>query len=277
MTLAFAAMNVPIYFFWWDKPQGVGCPVCIVQKPGNEDVIDQPESPDHSSLQGVGWMLSMWNQLCGVLHNMPGNIQETARNWTWNAFIKRIQLIIRLILLILLLIFLPIVGLLVELTIASETIFDMIALNGTPGSISEDSNMVRVPSFERTIKLEPENAMDKFIGYGSAVMFGAIHCAAWTFEFPSIAEEILWKVCSILVICGLICLALYVITGYTVWIGENSRAVWWKQWLDLLYGVIIGLYIFAWISLIVQPFVALRDLPPGVFKAVQWTSFIPHI
>ena len=27
MTVAFAAMNILIYFFWWDKPMGVKCHV----------------------------------------------------------------------------------------------------------------------------------------------------------------------------------------------------------------------------------------------------------
>ncbi|KIK53920.1 hypothetical protein GYMLUDRAFT_178172, partial [Collybiopsis luxurians FD-317 M1] len=105
------------------------------------------------------------------------------------------------------------------------------------------------------------------------VMFGAIHCAAWTSKFPSTAEEVLWKVCSLLVTC---------VPMYLAWVNiivniHPNLPTWvWRsiKWVSM--GTLF-MYILARLSLIVQSFVSLRDLPPGIFKAVQWTNFIPHI
>ncbi len=36
-------------------------------------------------------------------------------------------------------------------------------------------------------------------------LFGAIHCAAWSFSFPSHAEKVLWRTSSVAIIVGLVC------------------------------------------------------------------------
>ena len=40
---------------------------------------------------------------------------------------------------------------------------------------------------------------------------------------------------------------------------------------------VITVFVVARVSLIVQAFVALRDLPPDAFVDVQWNKFIPHL
>ncbi|KIK53942.1 hypothetical protein GYMLUDRAFT_49114 [Collybiopsis luxurians FD-317 M1] len=250
MTLAFAAMNVLIYFFWWDKPQGVGCPVRIVPKSVDEDVVDPLAG---ASAQKDGWVAIAWSWLRNIL----GSIFEMVRGFSRQTF----------------------KGMLLDvLSIPSITIeFLMDFVNTIASVILEDNASIgefkMVSSFERTTKLEPKNAQDKFIAYGAAVMFGAIHCAAWTSKFPSPAEEVLWKVCSLLVTCAPMYLALCNI----IWNIYLNMPDWVEGCLVLVYIGTIFFYILARLSLIVQPFVALRDLPSGIFIAVQWTNFIPHI
>ena len=36
-------------------------------------------------------------------------------------------------------------------------------------------------------------------------------------------------------------------------------------------------YILAWILTFVLAFASVRDLPPGAYETVHWTTFIPHI
>ncbi|KIK53925.1 hypothetical protein GYMLUDRAFT_178157 [Collybiopsis luxurians FD-317 M1] len=257
MTLAFAAMNVLIYFFWWDKPQGVGCHVRIVRKSADEHVVDQPGA---SPQQNVEWMLSTWSWLCGVL----GNSLKVVHNF----LDQPVKDILLSVLSIPLFIIFAIFDLAQGILPLVQAIFEMIGR----GAHDNYQYSTKVSSFERTIELEPKNAQDKFIAYGAAVMFGAIHCAAWTYKFPSTAEGVLWKVCSLLVTCAPMYLALYDIIENTT---SKSNLV--EVCLSLVYIGTVFLYILARLSLIVQPFVALRDLPPGIFKAVQWTNFIPHI
>jgi len=44
-----------------------------------------------------------------------------------------------------------------------------------------------------------------------AMVFGAIHCVAWSFAFPSRAEQVLWRVSSVAVTC--IPAVLAIVTG----------------------------------------------------------------
>ena len=47
----------------------------------------------------------------------------------------------------------------------------------------------------------------------------------------------------------------------------------------LYFGPLSGgiLYIIARVVTLVLAFTPLRDLPPGAYETVHWTTFIPHI
>ncbi|PBK82555.1 hypothetical protein ARMGADRAFT_1140922 [Armillaria gallica] len=102
-------------------------------------------------------------------------------------------------------------------------------------------------------------------------LFGAFHCAAWSFYFPSHAEMVLWRFSSTAVLIGL-------------FVGGNYNLIfinpWMKIWtltsgLMMLIGIVT--YIVARIMLIILAFLQLRSLPPFAFCTVQWTTYIPHI
>ena len=55
----------------------------------------------------------------------------------------------------------------------------------------------RVPTFFAG-KLKNQQRFDAAFGAAVvAMMFGAIHCIAWSFSFPTLAEKILWQLSSI--------------------------------------------------------------------------------
>ncbi|KIK67112.1 hypothetical protein GYMLUDRAFT_37148 [Collybiopsis luxurians FD-317 M1] len=66
MTVAYAALNVLTYFFWWSKPQGVGRPICITQRGTDEEVVDQSSA---SSQPKERWPLSLRNWFRNILNN----------------------------------------------------------------------------------------------------------------------------------------------------------------------------------------------------------------
>ncbi|KIK51380.1 hypothetical protein GYMLUDRAFT_252080 [Collybiopsis luxurians FD-317 M1] len=266
MTLAFAAMNVLIYYFWWDKPQGVECHVGIPRKEDrgsgtdqalvatqhneeqkwettSKDATDRPVTPMQESSEGR-WL---HKRLRHGLHTVCKFFGKDYRKIGMPHFT------------------LLVIGwiILAPFSAVNDTIFI---------HVIEDLDKIpseRVSSFERTIALEPRDADDKIIAYSAAVMFGGIHCAAWASKYPSTTEEVLWRVCSLLVTCIPICLVFFVVTA-----GISKP---WKFCLRLGGSVLVHLYILARLSLIVQSFLALRDLPSAAFEAVQWTNFIPHI
>jgi hypothetical protein len=91
-------------------------------------------------------------------------------------------------------------------------------------------------------------------------VFGAIHCTAWNFVFFTFAESIIWRVASVLTVVFPI--------GFQVSsLFDNRKAVW-----PLLF-----LYVPVRLYLMIEPFVAFRSVPVGIFYTVSWSTWIPHV
>lgn len=109
------------------------------------------------------------------------------------------------------------------------------------------------------------------------VLFGAIHCAGWDFEFPSRVETILWRVSSLLVTAiPLLMVVRYFLYDYEGNTFGNNVILAKFVWPMTVY-VGLPLYVFARFILLVLACLALRDLSPSALATVQWSSFLPHI
>ncbi|KAF8175516.1 hypothetical protein K438DRAFT_1682463 [Mycena galopus ATCC 62051] len=112
------------------------------------------------------------------------------------------------------------------------------------------------------------------------LLFGTIHCVAWSFPFPSHTEVILWRISC----AAMIAVPVYVsIVGLLVIDERHSNSI-LPEVPDklaklMLLGVIFGgfLYIFARAVTLTLAFTTLRSLPPTAYVTVQWTTFIPHV
>jgi hypothetical protein len=113
-----------------------------------------------------------------------------------------------------------------------------------------------------------------------AMIFGAIHCIAWSFSFPTRTEQILWRVCSITITSvPVICLTLLVVLLFFD-VDYSGRSHVDPVWAVVYYiGVPTPLlaYIIARVVLLTQAFMTLRLLPADAYQTVHWTTFIPHI
>ena len=131
----------------------------------------------------------------------------------------------------------------------------------------------RVPRFYAN-STENNALIADTIMLGVGICFGAIHCITWVFPFPTHTELLIWQVSSV---------AITTIPTYIPLIFGLGR------WLENMGFYIIGvigsvsiflagiLYIIARVSTLVLALTSLRDLPPGVFDTIHWTTFIPHI
>ena len=100
-------------------------------------------------------------------------------------------------------------------------------------------------------------------------VFGGIHCIGWFFDFPSSAEAMLWRVSSA-VLTGIAFLfpIIFAISVELLDSGYFGIAV---------VVIIVLVYVVSRLLLIVEAFIALSHLTPGMLALVKWTSFIPHI
>ena len=139
-----------------------------------------------------------------------------------------------------------------------------------------------------------------------AAVFGALHCIAWNFHFPSHIEQLLWRIGSLTI--TLIPSVPYVYYALILPVDLIRRLL---KFLEGRYGfhlsipsislpqsvknvleavgmtlvVIIvflggaGLvaYMLARLLLLTQAIMLLRKQPESAFYAINWTNFLPHI
>ncbi|TFK34894.1 hypothetical protein BDQ12DRAFT_656310 [Crucibulum laeve] len=103
--------------------------------------------------------------------------------------------------------------------------------------------------------------------------FGAIHCAAWFFEFPSYPEQMLWRTSSVAITALPIAL-LFSTSLYGAPFYKDDG------FLDVVIPTIGAIcvlgYFFARVIVLILSLITLRALPPSGYLAVKWSNFIPH-
>jgi hypothetical protein len=116
--------------------------------------------------------------------------------------------------------------------------------------------------------------------------FGALHLVAWNFYFVSTTERTLWRISSI----GVTVLsAIFPINGLFFdnltrtyeFIDRQKLSPSLYEYLDRMMGIIgnflIGLYGLFRIYMLVEMFMALRNVPVNVYKTVQWSQYFPSL
>jgi hypothetical protein len=120
-------------------------------------------------------------------------------------------------------------------------------------------------------------SLDRVVfGVCVSVLFGAMHCIAWHYEFPSSPERWGWRLSSI--IMSVAPLILLSVLGVSHLMGITTRLSTRSSPIFHIFHVC-----FAWpsvisrIVLLLFPLIALRALPPGAHTELDWTTIIPHI
>ena len=91
----------------------------------------------------------------------------------------------------------------------------------------------------------------------SCAILGGAHCVAWNYEFASVPEAWIWRVCSIII--GVLPFAMRILRDYEKFIS-----------LSYILYTLIRLY------MIIEYFVGFRDTPAGLYQEVDWSIYIPH-
>ena len=237
-TLAFSALNIALSILWMDKPLGVAYPFQVHLRPPASSLLTfhSPIS-QHSSESR-----STFRRFLAYFHNR----------------FKKLGL------------FAPIYIFIIEpFNVAWSSVKDLITCETLP----QVPNQFSVPTFYAPSS--PNDILAPLIGLCVGILFGGIHCVAWTFPFPSITELYIWRTSAVSI--TVIPLAFFLIV-------ENVRMQitdsCFRDFSSLRIWTVcfsISLYCISRAALVILPVLSLRCLPPEALQDFQWSSFVPHI
>ena len=109
---------------------------------------------------------------------------------------------------------------------------------------------------------------------GVGICFGAIHCIAWGFPFPTHAELLMWRVSSVAITAIPTYMPLVALLAIRLADMDFDTTAFILGISLFPAGI---LYIIARMFTLVLALTSLRELPPGSYDTVHWTTFIPHV
>ena len=113
-----------------------------------------------------------------------------------------------------------------------------------------------------------------------AIVFGAVHCIAWSYAFQSRIEQQLWRASAIAITAVPATIAVVYGAVRLPCVATLKSTPTPRLLLPVLrafYVPMALIYIMARLILIVISFNSLRTLPFTAYQTVQWTVFAPHI
>jgi len=128
-----------------------------------------------------------------------------------------------------------------------------------------------VPPFYAGKLTDKEEWHLTIVGVLAATIFGGVHCIAWSFQFPSLAERVLWRMSSVAITC------LPAIILRTIFALGSSPSDLIHRRLVWSAGMAGFFYVLARITLLVLALMSIRSLPAGAYQTVKWTTYIPHV
>ncbi|KZP07623.1 hypothetical protein FIBSPDRAFT_841118 [Athelia psychrophila] len=266
VTLAYTAISMAMYYFWWSKPLSVSRPIRVKRIPGPE-LSHHSETSSQLTPGNSAWGAQIKNIVKAVvgtqdddvhlseLHQVPtfyaGKPEEHQRDRPESNHSASSES-------------LPKLGWGVDIKKFVH------AVVGTQDDEVKLWMLDQAPTFYAGKPEEHQVLFADAIALAFAIVFGAIHCIAWSFAFPSHAEKLLWRISAIALV-GVP--AIYIVFVVLIAMDVKSLA---KPTL-ILSTVGIPFYLLARVVLLVLAFTTLRGLSPDAYETIHWTTFIPHV
>jgi hypothetical protein len=243
-TAAFALLNIIIYALWWDKPLDVQCHIVVHRRSARDGAseanLDQnPEASQPAEDSGVPHRQERdcWVRSLGWLRGAWDGLRNVFRGWSC------IDVVLGLLRVIM-----PFSDMM-KGGDSEETFF--VVGDVDDWDISSVSGLVLV-----------------------TMIFGGIHCVAWSFTFPSPTEQLLWRISSIAITGIPLAVAGIEYIGHQL---HYDNPVELEAILLITLVLLVILYPISRILLLVLSITTLHSLPPSAYQTVQWTSFLPHV
>jgi len=244
-TVAFAALNFVIYVLWWEKPQNVQRGVRVYKKRITEEPID-----DGNAELTVGF----WGAFRDALSDIPAAIVRGPA--IHNLAFEGLPWLIRALL---------------------WPLITPVDILGPDDDTSDSQFEKRVNTFYPVKWATSSEILNSSVFLAAiTIVFGAIHCIGWSFDFPSGIERTLWRVASLSITGVPILIFPFGLLGSAI--DEFILDYRFDHFCGNMALLLVSLlYLLSRLALLVLPFLCLRSLPPAAFYIVHWVSFIPHI
>lgn len=109
---------------------------------------------------------------------------------------------------------------------------------------------------------------------GFTLLFSACHLANWQYPFSTMIEVWLWRTSSL--VCPILPLCVVLVQFTCLQLSPGLKHLPFMA-VEAFTVLCVLLYLSCRLCLLVQIFVALRSVPSGVYDAVPWAQYLPHI
>lgn len=236
-TMAFVVCTMGTNIMWWSKPKDVFIPIVLEMDYTLEDLL---------SMVGPEVV----------------DARAEARNWKWSPLEKFDNL--------------------------RPNFFDDIwmvvvdpfmVVSGKKTAVSQKEQQMRSKMCFHNDRLPPlkRDWLLTCLGLALSLSFSAVYVAGWNISLPTRVETVIWRVC----IAGtLATVGAYWIIDLAIELRERKKEKTEKKPVPpekVAMGAVVAVaYVVIRMFILIEPFVALRSLPPTAFQTVNWTGFIPH-
>lgn len=132
----------------------------------------------------------------------------------------------------------------------------------------------QVPTFWASDESDDGGVYTDVMALVVAMVFGAVHCIAWSYAFLSPMEQLMWRVSAVSIVAVPVVILLSLVVYGLI---ASSSEMLADIVLATSLTVCVIFYIAARGVLLVLSFTALKSLPFGAYQTVQWTTFIQHV
>lgn len=112
--------------------------------------------------------------------------------------------------------------------------------------------------------------------------YGGLHITAWTNQFPSYAETILWRAATITILatgpfCALLSLCIVIDSALPLAPIPNLVRNFLAVLCALLLGSVLLWYVLCRAFIVVECFILMAHIPTSALVVPTWAAYIPHI
>ncbi|KAG2016333.1 hypothetical protein CC2G_009508 [Coprinopsis cinerea AmutBmut pab1-1] len=313
-TLAYAILNSAMYLCWWSKPLDVQFPIVISEhtescvtcscsngaaQPPRQVDTDTMVVLSHSELRHIRDPREEWKRPTDT-HRHRRLVRVTIRLWrevrtffawcclesTWGVKVNLSNWPPGLRHLIL--------AFLYCIDTVTKGVWDVLEEVTVTDPKFSVNRTEAYPTFHAYVnwELQPSTVMlDSGVPVlAVAVLFGGLHCVAWSWTFSSPSSQLLWRIFALCItlsplVTVMLSFPYAVSVAYKEWLDRNvetsgARGLIMKVLVHIGDGTILlslVVYMISRIILLVVTFIELRYLPPSAHRTVEWSELIPHI